>query len=144
MITTDSGIALDFPTDWQRFTESGRLIFQSGRREEVIVSARRLEGKVEGSAHEAVLQRMVDDGLETARRSSASPELRVTKAMSEDSPSHSLRCWSTTAETVEGDGFFGQAVLSHAQGTLFFTYEAPFVVGADAMFRALLGRIRTP
>ncbi len=44
MITIDSGIVLDFPATWERFTEGARCVFHTPRREEVIVSAQRLAG----------------------------------------------------------------------------------------------------
>jgi hypothetical protein len=36
------------------------------------------------------------------------------------------------------DNFFGHAVIQHSQGVVFLSYEAPFVAGAEQIFRDLL------
>ena len=141
MVTIDSGIVLDFPPTWERFTEGNRCVFHTPRREEVIVSARRLMGDGAANERPLSLNRMVEAGLEAARRGAASPELRVIRPLAEDSQACALRCWIVMAETTARDAFYAQAVLCHLQGTLFVTYESPFVDGAEQAFRDLLRSI---
>jgi len=38
MITIDSGIVFDFPASWQCFKQGKQLVFQSPKRDEVIIS----------------------------------------------------------------------------------------------------------
>jgi len=42
------------------------------------------------------------------------------------------------AQTEAGDAFFAEAVIRHPNGTVFLTYEAPFMDGAERSFRELL------
>jgi hypothetical protein len=142
MVTIDSGIILDFPPAWERFREESRCVFQSPRREEIIVSAQRLTGNPAANEQALWLDRMVEAGLEAARRGVASPELRVIRPLAEDLEASALRCWTVTAETAARDTFYAQAVLRHKQGILFVTYESPFVEGAEQAFRGLLKSIR--
>src|SRR5436190_4506248 len=113
MITIDSGIVLDFPATWERFTEGGRCVFHTPGREEVIISAQRLTG--DGAPDERAMQldRMVEAGLQAARRGAASPELRIVRPLAEDSEACALRCWTLVAETTARDVLFAQAVLRH-------------------------------
>ena len=141
MVTIDSGIVLDFPPTWERFTEGSRCVFHTPRREEVIVSAQRLTGDGAAAERAVWLDRMVEAGLEAARRGAASPELRVIRPLAEDSEACDLRCWTVMAETTARDAFFGQAVIQHPHGIVFLTYEAPFIDGADQAFRDLLRSI---
>lgn len=112
MVTIDSGIVLDFPPTWERFTEGSRCVFHTPRSEEVIVSARRLIG--DGAADERALSldRMVEGGLEAALRGATSPELRVIRPLAEDSQACALRCWTVMTETTSRDAFYAQAVLA--------------------------------
>lgn len=141
MVTIDSGIVLDFPPTWERFTEGSRCVFHTPRREEIIVSTQRLTGDSTAAERALLLDRMVEAGLEAARRGTASPELRVIRPLAEDSGACDLRCWTVMAETTARDTFFAQAVLRHDHGTLFVTYESPFVDGAEQAFRDLLRSI---
>ena len=141
MVTIDSDIVLDCPATWERFTQGGRCVFHTPRREEVIVSAQRLTGDGPAGERALRLDQMVEAGLEAARRGAASPELRVVRPLAEDSEACRLRCWTLLAETTARDVFFAQAVLRHEQGTLFVTYESPFVDGAEQAFRDLLRSI---
>ena len=141
MVTIDSGIVLDFPATWKRFTEGARHIFQTPRREEIIVSAQKLASDGAVGERAVRLDRMVEAGLDAARRGAASPELRVIRPLVEDSEACALRCWTLITETTARDAFFAQAVLRHKQGTLFVTYESPFVDGAEQAFRDLLRSI---
>jgi hypothetical protein len=141
MVTIDSGIVFDFPDTWERFTEGSRCVFHTPRREEIIVSAHRLTG--DGSAAERTkwLDQVFENGLEAARRGASAPELRVTKPLAEESTVCSFRCATVLAETMAHDAFYGQAVIRHAHGTVFMTYEAPFVDGAKQVFYDLLRMI---
>lgn len=141
MVTSDSGIVLDFPPTWERFTEGGRCVFHTPKREEVIVSAQKLTGDGAASERALWLDRMVEAGLEAARRGAASPELRIIRSLAEDAEACTLRCWTVMAETPARDAFFAQAVLRHEHGTLFVTYESPFVDGTEQAFRGLLRSI---
>ena len=141
MVTIDSGIVLDFPSIWERFTEGSRCVFHTPRREEVIVSSRRLTGDGAVDERRLRLDQMVEAGLEAARRGAASPELRVIRPLAEDSQACALRCWTVMAETAARDAFYAQAIICHQQGTLFVTYESPFVEGAEQAFRDLLRSI---
>jgi len=140
MQLADSGVALDFPPEWKRFSERGRLIFQSPQREEIVVSVSRLISTKEGEAVAPVLARMVENGLDAARKAAASPDLRITKALSEEAHSK-MRCWTMFSETHARDIFFGQAVLAHSRGVVLLTYEAPFTAGADKGFHHVLGSV---
>lgn len=142
MVTIDSGIILDFPLTWERLAEGSRCVFHTPRREEIIVSAKRVAG--DGAAGERAmwLDRMVEAGLEAARQGAASRELRVIQPLAEDTTETcSLRCWTVMAETISRDSFYAQAVLRHERGTLFVTYESSFVDGAEPAFRDLLRSI---
>jgi hypothetical protein len=141
MVTIDSGIVLDFPPTWERFIEGSRCVFHTQRREEIIVSAQRLTGDGAAAERAGWLDRMVEAGLEAARRGAASPQLCVIRPLAEDLDVCDLRCWTVMAETTARDTFFAQAVLRHPQGTLFVTYESPFVDGAERALRDLLRRI---
>lgn len=141
MVTIDSGIVLDFPTTWEQFSNGSRCVFHTPKHEEIIVSAQRLTGGGTSDERAMQLNRMVEAGLETGRRSAASPELKIVQPLTQDFEACELRCWTLLAETNARDAFFAQAVLCHEQGTLFITYESPFVDGAEAAFRDLLKRI---
>ena len=138
MVTIESGIVLDFPAAWEQVSQGARIIFHTPRREEIIVSAQRLAGGGAADQRAAQLDRMVEAGLEAARRGAASPELRVIRPLAKDSGACALPCWTLIAETKARDAFFAQALLVHAEGTLFVTYESPFVDGAENAFRDLL------
>jgi hypothetical protein len=141
MVTLDSGIVLDFPPTWDQFTEGSRCVFHSPLSEEVIVSAQSIRGEVAAGERASWLARMVEAGLEAARRGVASPQFRLLKPLTEDSEACGLRCWTVMAETTARDAFYGQAVLCHQQGTLFVTYESPYLNGAEQVFRKLLKNI---
>ena len=141
MVTIDSSIVFDFPDTWERFTEGSRYVFHTPRREEIIVSAHRLIGDCSTEERAKWLDRVFENGLEAARRSASAPELRVTKPLAEESGLCSFRCATVLAETIAGDAFFGQAVIQHAHGTVFLTYEAPFIDSANQMFYDLLKMI---
>lgn len=138
MVTIDSGIAIDFPDSWERFTQGGRCIFQTPRREVIIISASRVSGDGPAAERAQVIERMFANGLESARGGASAPDLRVTKELAEDPGACSLRCATVIAETAERDAFYGQAVIQHSLGVVFLTYEAPFVDGAEQSFRDLL------
>ena len=135
MDTIDSGIVFDFPANWEQFTDGGRCVFHTPRHEEIIVSATRVSGG------EPVVAQVFANGLEAARRGASHPDLRVTKPLAEDSDVSGFHCATVLAETMTRDAFFGQAVLQHAHGVIFLTYEAPFVDGAEQAFRDLLRMI---
>jgi hypothetical protein len=141
MVVVDSGIVLDFPDSWDRFTEGSRSVFHTSRREEIIVSASRLDGDDPTADRAHALDRLFANGLEAAKRGSAAPDLRVTKSLAEELGISRFRCATVLAETTAQDAFFGQAVLQHPRGVVFLTYEAPFVNGAAQMFHDLLQRI---
>jgi hypothetical protein len=141
MVTIDSGIVLDFPPTWERLTEGRRCVFHTPKREEVIVSAERLTGEGAASERALWLDGMVEAALEAAGRGAASPELRIIRPLAEDTEACTLRCWTVIAETPARDAVFAQAVLRHERGTLFVTYESPFVDGAEQAFRDLLRSI---
>jgi hypothetical protein len=141
MVTIDSGISLDFPRTWERFTEGSRSIFHTPRHEEIILSASRITGS--GAAEERLraIEQVFTNALETARRTASHPDLRVTKPLAEETVSCAFRCATVLAETAARDAFLGQAVIQHPQGVVFLTYEAPFVDGAEQTFGDLLRMI---
>jgi hypothetical protein len=140
MVVVDSGIAFDFPDNWNRFTQGSRCVFHTPRQEEIVVSATRLgDGPADERAQ--ALERLFANGLEAARRGSSAPDLRVTKPLAEEPDVCTLRCATLLAETTARDFFFGQAVIRHPRGVVFLTYEAPFVNGAHQSFYDLLKRI---
>src|ERR1043165_8474787 len=141
MVTIDSGIVLDFPPTWDRFTEGDRCVFHTPRGEEIIVSAQRLTGGGRPDERAMSLDRMVEAGLAAARRGVASPELSIVRPLAEDSTACALRCWTLIAETTARDVLFAQAVLRHDEGTIFVTYESQFADGAEQAFRDLLKRV---
>lgn len=141
MVTIDSGIVFDFPETWERFTEGSRCVFQTPRREVIMVSASRVSGDGPIAERAEVIERVFGNGLEAARQGAADPDLRVTKPLAEESGVCAFRCATVLAETTARDSFYGQAVIQHPQGVVFLTYEAPFVDGAEQMFRDLLRRI---
>ena len=142
MIQIDSGIVFDFPDTWERFTENSRCVLHTPRREEVIVSSQGLTGAGPTEERTKWLDRLFENGLEAARLGASAPDLRITKPLAEEAGVCALRCATVFAETIARDKFFGQAVIQHPHGTVFLTYEAPFVDGAEQIFCDLLGRIR--
>jgi hypothetical protein len=138
MVTIDSGIVFDFPESWERFTQGGRCVFHTPRREEIIVSASRVTGSGPAADRSQVVEQVFANGLEAARRGAAHPELRITKPLAEESGACAFRCATVLTETTVRDAFYGQAVIQHPQGVVFLTYEAPFVDGAEQRFRDLL------
>ncbi len=142
MLIPDSGITLDFPSNWVHFIESGRFVFHTPDHEEVIIAGRRIvpDGKDRESA--LVLDRMVDMGMEAMRHVLASTDLRITRPISEQSKDSTFRVWTVEAETIARDVFFGQAFFVHSEGTILLTYEAPFIDGANLAFSGLLEMIR--
>ncbi len=138
MVTIDSGIVFDFPETWERFTEGSRCVFQTPRREVIMVSASRVSGDGPAAERAEVIERVFANGLEAARRGASDSDLRVTKPLAEDSGVCTFRCATVLAETAARDAFYGQAVIQHPQGVVFLTYEAPFVDGAEQSFRDLL------
>jgi hypothetical protein len=142
MLIADSGITLDFPSNWVHFIESGRFVFHTPDREEVIIAGRRIvpEGNDRESA--MVLDRMIDTGMEAMKHVLASTDLQITQPISEHSKDSTFRVWTVEAETIARDVFFGQAFFAHSDGTILVTYEAPFIDGADLAFSELLGMIR--
>jgi hypothetical protein len=140
MVTIDSGIVLDVPPTWKRFTEGSRCVFHTPRREEIITSASRITGDGPAPERAQVIERVFQNGLEAARREASVSDLRVTKPLAEESVC-ALRCATILAETTAHDAFFAQAVIQHPQGVIFLTYEAPFVDGANETFYDLLRRI---
>jgi hypothetical protein len=141
MVVVDSGIVFDFPENWDRFTEGSRCVFHTPRREEIIVSATRLDGDGPAAERADALERLFANGIEAAKRGSVAPDLRVTKPLAEESNVSKLRCATVLAETTTKDAFFGQAVIQHPRGVVFLTYEAPFVNGAEQTFYNLLKSI---
>jgi hypothetical protein len=141
MVFVDSGIVFDLPDSWDRFTEGSRCVFHTPRREEIIVSASRLDGDGPDAERADGLNRLFANGIEAARRGSAAPDLRVTKPLAEEPNVSKLRCATVLAQTIAQDVFFGQAVIQHPRGVVFLTYEAPFVNGAEQTFYDLLKRI---
>jgi len=142
MIIGDSGITLDFPSNWIHFIESGRFVFQSPDGEEVIVAGRRIVPKKINHESKVILDRMIHTGMESMKHVLASPDIRITRPISEQSKNPTFRVWTVEAETIARDVFFGQALFAHPEGTLLVTYEAPFVNGADLAFSELIGMIR--
>jgi hypothetical protein len=138
MVTIDSGIVFDFPDTWERFTEGSRCVVHTPRREEIIASVSRITGDGPVPEGAQMIEHVFQNGLETARRGASHPDLRITKPLAEESGVCAFRCATVMAETPARDTFFAQAVIQHPQGVLFLTYEAPFVDGADQMFRDLL------
>jgi len=141
MVTIDSGIVFDFPDTWERFAEASRCVFHTPRREEIIVTAHRVTGTGTEAERAAALERVFQNGLQSAGSVVSDADLRVVKPLAEDTGVCALRCASVLAETTTRDAFFGQAVIQHPQGVLFLTYEAPFVDGADRAFYDLLRSI---
>jgi hypothetical protein len=120
---------------------AGRCVFHTPRREEIIVSASRLDGDGPTAERAHALDRLFANGIEAAKRGSAAPDLRVTKSLAEEFGISKFRCATVLAETTAQDAFFGQAVIQHPRGVVFLTYEAPFVNGAEHTFYDLLKRI---
>jgi hypothetical protein len=141
MVTIDSGIVFDFPDTWERVTEGSRCVIHTPRREEIIVSGSRISGDGPAAERVQAIEQLFANGLEAARRGSAHPDLRVTKPLAEESGVCALRCATVFTETTARDAFFGQAVIQHPQGVVFLTYEAPFVAGAEQIFRDLLKKV---
>jgi hypothetical protein len=141
MIVVDSGIAFDFPDSWGRFTEGGRCVFHTPGREEIVVSASRLDSAGPAAERAEALERLFANGLEAARCGSSAPDLTVTKPLAEETDVCKFRCATALAETTARDFFFGQAVIQHPRGVVFLTYEAPFLTGANQVFCDLLKRI---
>jgi hypothetical protein len=141
MVTIDSGIVFDFPDTWERFTEGSRCVFHTPRREEIIASASRIAGDGPAVERAQAIERLFANGLEAAKRGSSHPDLRVTKPLAEEPGVCALRCATVLAETMTRELFFGQAVIQHPHGVVFLTYEAPFVAGAEQIFRDLLKRV---
>jgi hypothetical protein len=141
MVTIDSGIVLDFPDSWERFSEGSRCVFHTARREEIIVSATRIIGDGPAGERAQAMVRLFANGLEAARRGASAPDLKVTKPLAEESGVCVFRCATVLAETIARDAFFAEAVIQHRQGVVFLTYEAPFVDGAGLNFHDLLRRI---
>jgi hypothetical protein len=135
MITIDSGIVFDFPDTWERFTDGGRCVFHTPRREEIIVSASHVSGDASAT------ERVFANGVQATSRSASHPDLRIIKPLAEESGVCAFRCATVLAETAARDALFGQAVIQHPHGVVFLTYEAPFVDGAEQTFRDLLRRI---
>ncbi len=135
MVTIDSGIVFDFPDTWERFIDRGRFVFHTPRREEIIVSASRVNGNA------SLTERVFANGLQAASAGASHPDLRITKPLAEESGICEFRCATVLAETTARDAFFGQAVIQHPQGVVFLTYEAPFLGGAEQTFRDLLRTI---
>jgi hypothetical protein len=142
MVKIDSGIVVETPPSWQQFTDRGRCVFHTPQREEIIVSASRVTGTETESERLQAVERVFAGGLEAARRGVSHPDLRITKALAEDSSIANFRCATVFAETTARDAFFGQAVFQHSEGIVFLTYEAPFVDGAEQAFGDLLRMIR--
>jgi len=142
MIAIDSGISFDFPPTWERFTEGSRCIFHTPRREEIIVSASRIDGAGPVTERSQVIEQVFANGLEAAKRGASHPDLRIVKPLAEESGICAFRCATVLAETAASDAFFGQAVIQHPQGVVFLTYEAPFRQDAEHTFHDLLGRLR--
>lgn len=142
MVAIDSGVAFDSPTSWESFIEGGRYLFHTPLREEIIISARKLDGEGSPNERAQLLDQIFENALEAARRGAAVPGLRIIKPLAEDSMACALRCATILAETAARDAFFGQAVMQYSHGTIFLTYEAPFVEGADKTFCDLLKRVR--
>lgn len=141
MVTIDSGIVFDFPDTWERYTEGSRCVFHTPRREEIIITAHRVAGTGTKAERAAVLERIFQNGLQSAGSVVSDADLRVVKPLAEGTEVCAVRCATVLAETTVRDAFFGQAVIQHSQGVLFLTYEAPFVEGADRVFYDLLRRI---
>jgi len=141
MVTIDSGIVLDFPETWERFTDGSRCVFQTPRREVIRVLASRVSGDGPVAERAAVIERLFSNGLEAASRGASDPDLKVTKPLAEESEDCALRCATVLAETTARDAFYGQAVIQHPQGVVFLTYEAPSADGAERGFRDLLRKI---
>jgi hypothetical protein len=141
MITIGSNFALDFPPTWEQFTEGSRCVFHTPRREEIIVSASRVSGDGPERERSQAIERVFTNGLEAAKRGASHPDLRITKALAEESGLCAFRCATMLAEARTRDAFFGQAVIQHAHGVVLLTYEAPFRDGAEQAFHDLLGRL---
>ena len=141
MVTIDSGIDFDFPASWQHFKQGKQCIFQSPKREEVVISAYSMTPVMASPDRSHYLDQLFQNGLEAARKGAAQPALRITKALAEDRNASRLPCWTVLAETEAKDGFFAQAVIRYTRGAVFLTYEAPFIEGAEKTFRDLLKMI---
>jgi hypothetical protein len=138
MVTIDSGIVFDFPETWETFTEGSRCVFLTPRGEDIIVSATRVSGSGPEHERQAALDALFHNGLQAAQTAASAPDLRITRPLAEDVGACSLPCWSVVTETTARDAFFAVAVIRHQHGTLFLTYEAPVVGGAEAAFRDIL------
>jgi hypothetical protein len=138
VITIDSGVAFDFPETWELFTERGRCVFHTPRREEIVLSAWVIVPPGASTERGQYSDAVFENGLEAARRGIAEPALQVIKPLAEDSDGCAFRCWTVIAQTHARDTLFAEAVIRHPRGTIFLTYEAPFVDGAESAFRDLL------
>jgi len=100
MVTIDSGIVLDFPDSWERFTEGSRCVFHTGRREEIIVSATRISGDSPAGERAQAMVGLFANGLVAARRGASAPDLKLTKPLAEESGVCVFRCATVLAETI--------------------------------------------
>jgi hypothetical protein len=98
MVVIDLGIVFDFPDNWDRFTEGSRCVFHTPGREEIIVSASRLDGDAPSAELAGALERLFANGIEAARRGSVAPDLRVTKPLAEEPNNSKFRCSTVFAE----------------------------------------------
>jgi hypothetical protein len=138
MVTIDTGIVFDFPTTWQYFKQGKQCVFQTPRREEVILSAYSITPPKPSTERDSYLDQLFQNGLQAAQGVGRQPDLRIIKPLAEDLGACDLPCWTVIAETLTRDTFFAEAVIRHPHGTVLLTYEAPFVDGAERAFRDLL------
>jgi hypothetical protein len=141
MVIIDSTVALDFPASWEQFTEGNRFIFQTSRKEEIIVSVSRISGDGSTTERAQCLDRLFVNGVEAAKRTISTFDLSLVKPFKDEPCCHPYRCSTMLAETKIRDAFFGQAVVQYSHGVIFLTYEAPFCDGAGQAFCDLLKMI---
>jgi hypothetical protein len=128
-------------TSWQYFKQGKQCMFQSPRCEEVIMSTYTATPSKSSPERDRCLNQLFENGLQVARKVAMESNLRVIKPLAEDAGVCDLPCWTVVAETLTRDALFAEAVIRHSHGTVLLTYEAPFVDGAERMFRDLLRMI---
>jgi hypothetical protein len=137
-VRIDSGVVFDFPATWQYYKKGNQCVFDSPRREQVILSAFTVNPLRPSVERDGYLDEIFRNGLQAAQRAIEYPDFRITKPLAEDRGACALNCWTAIAETKARDVFFAEAVICHKHGTIILTYEAPFLIGTEEAFRSLL------
>src|SRR5438552_14062244 len=109
--TTDT-FSFDLPDDWQTFRDGIRLVAQGAKGEELILSSWyvKVSDGASAAAADVVVDRLFANAQQSAQKTAADPELKITRPFTKDVDAGGhFPCWTVLAETIAGDVFFGEA-----------------------------------